>query len=299
MAESASPSSNSPREDELADLIQRFVDSLAEYSDRLPFALDRQKLRSFTTLAALAITLVFAWKLLRAPADQQRRPRRRPTPSISSSTSRTRSGTRPSSDVFLSSGDSRAQDAVDQFFQPVKLTLEQLVRHKLCEGRKVTCQLLGVILQETTPEELQKHATVRSSVLEVLLEITKFCDVYLMERILDDESEEKVLSALSDAGVFTTGGLVKDKVLFCSTENGRISFVRQLEPDWHIDTNPEIIHQLAVKVYQIPTPYFAKQSRACGFKCIQLCKPGAVLWGAWIVNSIKTISSSCPAVLSD
>lgn len=30
--------------------------------------------------------------------------------------------------------------------------------------------------------------TVRSSVLEVLHEIAKFCDVYLMERILDDES---------------------------------------------------------------------------------------------------------------
>lgn len=28
----------------------------------------------------------------------------------------------------------------------------------------------------------------RPSVLEVLLEIAKFCDVYLMERILDDES---------------------------------------------------------------------------------------------------------------
>jgi hypothetical protein len=26
-------------------------------------------------------------------------------------------------------------------------------------------------------------------VLEVLLEITKFCDLYLMERVLDDESE--------------------------------------------------------------------------------------------------------------
>lgn len=35
----------------------------------------------------------------------------------------------------------------------------------------------------------QKQATVRLSVLEVLLEITKFCDLYLMERILDDESE--------------------------------------------------------------------------------------------------------------
>lgn len=36
------------------------------------------------------------------------------------------------------------------------------------------------------------------------------------------------------------------QVLFCSTEIGRTSFVRQLEPDWHIDTNPEIVSQLAV-----------------------------------------------------
>lgn len=30
--------------------------------------------------------------------------------------------------------------------------------------------------------------------LEVLLEITKFCDLYLMERVLDDESEVCILS---------------------------------------------------------------------------------------------------------
>lgn len=35
---------------------------------------------------------------------------------------------------------------------------------------------------------VQKHVTVKSSVLEVLLEITKICDLYLMERVLDDES---------------------------------------------------------------------------------------------------------------
>lgn len=35
----------------------------------------------------------------------------------------------------------------------------------------------------------QKQATVKSSVLEVLLEITKYCDLYLMERVMDDESE--------------------------------------------------------------------------------------------------------------
>ncbi|PQQ17926.1 peroxisome biogenesis protein 22 [Prunus yedoensis var. nudiflora] len=144
-----------------------------------------------------------------------------------------------------SSEDTRAQNVVDEFFQPVKPTLGQIVRQKLSEGRKVTCRLLGVVLEESTPEELQKQVTVRYSVLEVLLEITKFCDLYLMERVLDDETEKKVLLALEDAGVFTSGGLVKEKVLFCSTENGRTSFVRQLEPDWHIDTNPDIIFQLS------------------------------------------------------
>lgn len=233
------------KDDELADLVRRLVDALARYSDRLPFDLDRQKLRSFTTLAAITITLIFAWKLLRAPQDQPRRPRRRVAPSPSNTSSRSRPGALTSTDACSSSADSRAQEAINQLFQPVNLTLEQLVRHKLSEGRRVTCRLLGVILEETTPEELQNHVTVRPSVLEVLLEIAKFCDVYLMERILDDESGEKVLSALSEAGLFTNSGLIKDKVLFCSTENGRTSFVRQLEPDWHIDTSPEIVHQLA------------------------------------------------------
>ncbi|CAI9280233.1 unnamed protein product [Lactuca saligna] len=69
----------------------------------------------------------------------------------------------------------------------------------------VTCRLLGVILEESTPHELQNQATVRSSVLDVLLEITKFCDLYLMETVLDDESEKKVLIALENAGIFTSG----------------------------------------------------------------------------------------------
>lgn len=203
-----------------------------------------QKLRSLTTLAAISVTLLFAWKMLRAPQEQPRRPRRRAAPSSSNTSSRSRPSALTATDV-CSSADSRAHEAVSQLFQPVNLTLEQLVRHKLSEGRRVTCRLLGVILEETTPEELQNHVTVRTSVVDVLLEIAKFCDVYLMERVIDDESEEKVLSALSEAGLFASGALIKDKVLFCSTENGRTSFVRQLEPDWHIDTSPEIVHQLA------------------------------------------------------
>ncbi|XP_074563151.1 peroxisome biogenesis protein 22-like [Curcuma longa] len=245
MMGSVSQSPDPDKGDELRDLMQRFMASLAEFSQRLPFDVDFQKLRSITTLATLAVTLIFAWKLWRTIPDQQLRQRRRPATSPIFSTNNLHPDTSlRASDIRSYSGDSRAQRSVNEFIQPLELSLEQLVRHRLNDGRKVTCQLLGVVLDETTPEELQTRATVRSSVLEVLLQINKFCDVYLMERILDDESGERVLSALEDSGVFTSGGLVRDKVLFCSTENGRISFVRQLEPDWHIDANSEIVHQL-------------------------------------------------------
>ncbi|KAK4486855.1 hypothetical protein RD792_006163, partial [Penstemon davidsonii] len=195
--------------------------------------------RSIGAIAGLAFAIVFTWRLLRTP---QRRPPKRQTTTASSSSA---SPNASSSGNSNSLEDSTTQNVIDEFFQPVAPTLAQIVRQRLSEGRKVTCRLLGVILEESSPEELQKQVTVRSSVLEVLLEITKFCDLYLMERVLDDETEKKVLVALEDAGVFTSGGLVKEKVLFCSMENGRTSFVRQLEPDWHIDSNPEIITQLA------------------------------------------------------
>ncbi|GER48217.1 ATP-dependent protease ATPase subunit HslU [Striga asiatica] len=212
--------------------------------------------RSVGAVAGLAFAIFFTWRLLRTPnAPQTRQPKRQGPTSSGSFVGTQESIDASSSRVNNPSEDSRTQDVIDEFFQPVKPTLGQIVRQRLREGRKVTCQLVGVILEESSPEELQKQATVRSSVLEVLLEITKFCDLYLMERVLDDDSEitymldefvqKNVLTALEGAGVFTSGGLVKDKVLFCSTENGRTSFVRQLEPDWHIDSNPEIVTQLA------------------------------------------------------
>ncbi|KAL6529550.1 hypothetical protein OROGR_015173 [Orobanche gracilis] len=241
--------------------------------------------RAFGTVAGLALAIVFIWRLLRTLRGPQRRQSKRQAPSGSSSGVSSHASVSSASLEVSNPEDSGAQNVVDEFFQPVKPTLSQIVRQRLNEGSKVTCRLLGVILEESSPEELQKQATVRSSVLEVLLEITKFCDLYFMERVLDDESEKfgeksswnyfyivtnghrgrgrlkkswmetiskdtshggkKVLMALEDAGVFTSSGLAKDKVLFCSTENGPTSFVRQLEPDWHIDSNTEIVAQLA------------------------------------------------------
>ncbi|PIA58506.1 hypothetical protein AQUCO_00500446v1 [Aquilegia coerulea] len=243
---------NSSNEDPI-QLLKRFGAYLTlKISNLFSISFDNLNSRSVGTVAGLAVAMVLTWRLLRTPTannnnNQRRRPKRTVANAASSSSS---AGAVNATTVATSSSssaveDSRVQNVVDEFFQPVKPTLAQVVRQKLCDGRKVTCRLLGVILEENTPEEIQKQATVRSSVLEVLLEITKFCDLYLMDRILDDESGERVLSALEEAGVFTSGGLVKDKVLFSSMENGRISFVRQLEPDWHIDTNPDIVFQLA------------------------------------------------------
>ncbi|OVA10915.1 hypothetical protein BVC80_8751g7 [Macleaya cordata] len=235
--------------EELIQLLKRFGAYLTvKMSNLFSMSLDNLNSRSVGTVAGIAIAMVVTWRLLRTPTGNQRRqPKQRPRAPGGSgdNTNSNVPTTLDSSGVSSAMEDFRAQNVIDEFFQSIKPTLVQIVRRKLNDGRKVTCQLLGVILEETSPEELQKQATVRSSVVEVLLEISKCCDIYLMERILDDESGEKVLSALEEAGVFASGGLLKDKVLFCGTENGRSSFVRQLEPDWHIDTNPEIISQLA------------------------------------------------------
>ncbi|XP_013672489.2 peroxisome biogenesis protein 22 isoform X3 [Brassica napus] len=217
-------SSSSPSE-EIVRLIKRLSGYVAfKLSSLFSTPIRNLDSRSIGAIAGLAIAVIFTWRAIRTqPGEpQRRRPKRR----LQSAESSSAAAASIPPDVSSPHEDNGMQDVVDQFFHPGKPTLGQIVRQRLSEGRK-------------------KQATVRSSVMEVLLEITKCCDLYLMERVVDDESEVKVLQALETAGIFTSGGLVKDKVLFCSTEIGRTSFVRQLEPDWHIDTNPEISTQLA------------------------------------------------------
>ncbi|KAJ0966821.1 hypothetical protein J5N97_023738 [Dioscorea zingiberensis] len=222
------------------NLLRRLADRLNRtVSEVLALLLNHKSAGSLGALAGLAITVVFAWKFLRPPVGGPRRnvPKRRDSQASSDRRS-------PSNSVD-SVQESPSTEASSKEYDAVELTPAQILKKKLSGCRKITSQLLGVILEERTPEELQEHATVRQSVVEILLEIAKFTDIYLMETVLDDESEERILSALESAGLFQTGGLVKDKVLFCSTDIGRSSFVRQLEADCHIDTNLEIISQLS------------------------------------------------------
>ncbi|KAI7988801.1 Peroxisome biogenesis protein 22 [Camellia lanceoleosa] len=112
--------------------------------------------QSIGALAGLAIAIVFTWRLLRSTsAAQRRQPKRQATNPSSSGVVSTHSNANLTFSRDLSSEDSRAQNVIDEFFQPIKPTLGQIVRQKLSEGRKVTCWLLGVVLKETSPEELQ------------------------------------------------------------------------------------------------------------------------------------------------
>ncbi|PIM97565.1 hypothetical protein CDL12_29961 [Handroanthus impetiginosus] len=100
--------------------------------------------RSVGAIAGLAVAIVFTWRLLRTPSASQRRQPKRQAPTASSSSVSTHENINASSSgVSNPSEDSRTQNVIDEFFQPVKPTLAQIVRQRLSEGRKVIFQILG------------------------------------------------------------------------------------------------------------------------------------------------------------
>ncbi|KAG2569689.1 peroxisome biogenesis protein 22-like [Panicum virgatum] len=216
-------------EQDAVSLVRRVARALnRRVTDIVALLLNHKSAGSLGAVAGFAIAVVFAWRFLRPSQGRPRRPAPKRPPATPAGTP-----------------DSVVSDAAEPAGDSGKLVTRQIVAKRLSGCRKVTCQLLGVVFEEKTPEELQKHATVRPSVVELLLEISRHCDLYLMETVLDDKSEENALMALESAGLFRTGGLMKEKVLFCSTEVGRTSFVRQLEADFHIDTSLDIVSQLS------------------------------------------------------
>jgi len=78
---------------------------------------------------------------------------------------------------------------------------------------------------------------------EVLCELAKSSELFLITQTDDDEVERLVVDALETSGVFAAG-MNRLHVLFCSTTAGRGSIVRQLEPDTHIDDDETVLSNL-------------------------------------------------------
>eukprot|EP00271_Cylindrocystis_brebissonii_P006958 TRINITY_DN1994_c0_g1_i1.p1 TRINITY_DN1994_c0_g1~~TRINITY_DN1994_c0_g1_i1.p1 ORF type:complete len:288 (+),score=39.96 TRINITY_DN1994_c0_g1_i1:173-1036(+) len=247
--------------EEAIDALRNISASLTlKFSHLLNFFIKYKHASSIGAVIGVAFAVVCIWRYLRGGQSP-----RQPKKHAGASSSRVQqqggassSGTSSGSSVLRSSV-ATATGAAHSITQasvrgaPVKpqvapvqeLTLTSAVRKQLSGGRRMTCQLLGVVLEEASPEELEQGgATVKRGVAAVIKELARSCDLYLLARVNDDASETAVLSALEDAELLGPGAVNKNKVLFCSTSIGSMSFVRQLEPDWHVDTNEETLVQL-------------------------------------------------------
>ena len=73
--------------------------------------------------------------------------------------------------------------------------------------------------------------------------LLKTANVFLITHVIDGIGEATVRGALEDAGlVGTAEGQIKPHwLVFCSTLEGKVSIVRQLEPELHIDGHPSTV----------------------------------------------------------
>eukprot|EP00899_Mesostigma_viride_P003100 jgi/Mesvir1/12791/Mv22842-RA.1 len=112
--------------------------------------------------------------------------------------------------------------------------------------KRVTCMCSGTLLQETIPEELEVYATLKPDAADQLRALSRAFEVYLIARVNSDDAERRVLAALDEKGLLlpAEGGINRHKVLFCGTDVGASSIVRQLEPQLHIDTSEERVRTL-------------------------------------------------------
>mmetsp|Transcript_1209 Transcript_1209/g.3736 ORF Transcript_1209/g.3736 Transcript_1209/m.3736 type:complete len:223 (+) Transcript_1209:287-955(+) len=75
-------------------------------------------------------------------------------------------------------------------------------------------------------------------------------DVYVIVRVDSDRTEDLVSEAFKRSGLYEHG-LNPLKIVYCETEVGRVSAVRQLEPHLHVDCDAEVVRKLQRFVHQL------------------------------------------------
>lgn len=120
------------------------------------------------------------------------------------------------------------------------------VAAQLSGVKRLTVSVPGIIFEEALPSQLQEAATVRPEAVEVLQEMSRVSDVYLIAQVEDDVGQAVVTGALESAGLLGSGpGQIKPHhVLCCSTVEGKVPIVRQLEPDLHMDAHTASVEEL-------------------------------------------------------
>ncbi|KAG1678379.1 hypothetical protein FOA52_015145 [Chlamydomonas sp. UWO 241] len=77
-------------------------------------------------------------------------------------------------------------------------------------------------------------------------EMALLADVHLISQVADDVGQVLVEGALEAAGVvgIDKGQVPPHRCLFCSTNEGKVAIVRQLEPELHLDGSATTVNDL-------------------------------------------------------
>ncbi|MEW5314591.1 MAG: hypothetical protein WDW38_006074 [Sanguina aurantia] len=112
--------------------------------------------------------------------------------------------------------------------------------------KRVSLSVAGVCLQEGKVSELQDGATVIPQAISLLADMAQACEVYLVSQVLDDVSEAAVTGALEAAGLLGHGTrqIKPHRLLFCSSLEGKVAIVRQLETQLHFDGSATTVDDL-------------------------------------------------------
>jgi len=109
------------------------------------------------------------------------------------------------------------------------------------KGLRICCSTIGSIFSSTdNPEEPFQPI---ASGLPALFKLLGQNDVYLITKVDTKTQERHIMRLLEDTGLLWAG-LNPNKVLFCSTDEGRVHIARQLDVHFYIDNNFSVISQL-------------------------------------------------------
>lgn len=111
----------------------------------------------------------------------------------------------------------------------------------------IALSVTGVMTRERSAAELsRKGATLIESSIEVLRElvISMRKKVFLVCEVEDDIGEAVILDLLDHAGLIGNQMIPNHRVIFCSSNNSKVSIVRQLEPNLYVDVDAEVCKEL-------------------------------------------------------
>jgi len=91
---------------------------------------------------------------------------------------------------------------------------------------------------------------IQDAAVAPFLELCSKCEVFAFALASDDQREAAVRQACEQIGAFDSG-LKRHRLMFSSSDTGRASMVRQLQPAVHFEVMPVVAESLAGKVPEL------------------------------------------------